>query len=345
MINVDNKNYMDDFPELTPDKSIRFGLKDEIKRSSELDYECSELEYKCLVAAEDGLKAENKPLVEQYKKIRLRPDTNLIFPDKKSLKHKTFNLRLLWIPAAAAIAFVLIIMQNMSENSPVAVINSEEISNPAQNPVADIIPEPEIIPETKIKEAIPAKKIRKTTKKIVAVTAESDLSTETAEIKNDISRPEIAKLERIAAVSVAAEMMNVEKTVFVCKQNFRQNTVQKTVIDIVSIVEKSNIAKNIKELSIEIIDKKQNIAQILDGFRLTNILSNLNFDSGIDKHIDEWVENNKNVPFEVYINYFGENKMTEIFDENGTLVKVIFFTNKSLKYKNKKIYQVNNFKS
>ncbi|MDR3247051.1 MAG: hypothetical protein LBT50_11560 [Prevotellaceae bacterium] len=338
---IDFDNNMDDFPKLTPDESIRFELKDEIKRSPEMDFECNESEYSCLTAAEEGREATNRNLVEQYKKIRLTPDMNLMFPDKKSLKHRTFNLRLLWIPAAAAlIVFAMIIRQNVSENPPVAEINSEEISNPAPNPVADIIPEPEIVPETKIKETVPAKKVRKTAKKIVAVAvenkpAENDLSTGTVENNDDIPRPEIAKLERITAASATVEMLNQEKTVFVLQQYFLQNPVQEVEYNNpVTIAEKLGIANAIKGFTAEI---NKDIAPIIENFKLKKFLTRSNIEFEIGEQIEDWVKNHQDVPVEIHVGYSSENKMAEIYDDNGTLVKAIFFTNKSLKYKNREI--------
>lgn len=341
MIDFDS---IDDFPKLTPDESVHFDSKDKLRRSSELDFECSELEYMYLVAAEEGSDAAEN----EYKKIRLTPDMNLVMPDKNSLKHRTFKpRRLLWISvtvaAAALVAFMLIVTQDMPENSPVAETNSGEILNPAQNPVTDVIPEqkPEIIPEQK-PEIIPVNKARK---KIVAqtvehITAENELPAETAEIDSPSLPAEVVsevKLSPIASISVPVEMMNKENTVFVYNRIYPQNPVQKTV-DNISLA----VGKNIVGVSTEIKDTKQNLAQIFEGFKLTNIMSKLSLGSGIDKDIDKWVEKNKDVPFEVFIDYFADNNVTEIFDENGTMVKAVFVANKSLKYKDKKLYQALN---
>ena len=40
MIEIDK---IDDFPVLVPDKTVRFEAKDKLRRSPEMDYECSEL--------------------------------------------------------------------------------------------------------------------------------------------------------------------------------------------------------------------------------------------------------------------------------------------------------------
>jgi hypothetical protein len=345
MMKFDN---IDDFPQLTPDEGIHFDAKNEIRRSPELDFKCSELEYMYLVAAEEGLETENDPLVEQYKKIRLKPDMNIVMPDKKSLKQPlphpiipTKARRLLWISAAvaAAVAFILIITQNTPENSPVVEINSEEILSPTQTPVKDIVPEQK-------SDIVPI--IYKVRKKSVAqtvenITTEKDLLAETVEIEPDslhLAAEAVAmvKLEPIPSISVPLEMMNREKTVFVNNRTYQQNSVQRTVDNIALAVGRNIIA----ELSTEIKDTKQNLAQKLEGFKLTNIMSKLKVSRGIDKHIDEWVENNKDVPFEVVIDYFADNSVTEIFAENGTLVKAVFLTNKSSKYKDKKAYQALN---
>jgi hypothetical protein len=68
----------------------------------------------------------------------------------------------------------------------------------------------------------------------------------------------------------------------------------------------------------------------------------ITFGRGIDREIDEWSKNNPNIPFTVLIDHLFENNMSEVYDKNKTLVKVIFFTNKSLKYKNNKTYKVLN---
>jgi len=339
MIDFDNIN---DFPKLIPDAEIHFDSKDEIRRSPELDFECSELEYMNIVAAEEGLDTEN-----EYAKIRLAPDMNQVMPDKNSLKQPlpypiipAKARRVLWLSVAAvaaAVAFILIILQNTPENSPVVEINPEEIVTPAQNPVKDIVPEqkPDIVPVNKVRKKYVAQAVE-------PIPAKTDLPSETAEIEPN--SPHLAtetvaavKLESIASISVPIEMMNKEKTVFVNIRTHPQNPVQKTVDNMALAV-----GKNMVGLSTEIKDTKQNLAQKLEGFRLTKIMSKLRFGSGIDKHIDEWVGNNKDVPFEVVIDYFADNSMTEIFAENGTLVKAVFVTNKSLKYKDKNAYQALN---
>jgi hypothetical protein len=337
MIDIDNT---DDFPKLVPDTNIRFDAKDEIRRSPEMDFECSELEYKCTVAEEE--------LAMKYN-IRLMPNTAMVMPDKSSLKHKTSKpRRLLWLSFAAAVAivaFAVIISKNKSANTPTVVIM------PASKPKSDIIvetkPEPKLKPKIIVdkpvtnKASIPVRKTAVTAKKTVsgtvdAETAKQDTLAETAKNRDDIPRPKNVRIERIAAVFVPVEMMSREKTVFVYQQNYRQTAVFKTI---------NSIASAAGKLVTDVHDAKQNITQMFDDFRLPNILSRLSLDRGIDREIDEWAKSNPNIPFTVFIDYSSENKMSEIYDETGTLVKVIFFTNKSLKYRNQKTYHAsNNFK-
>jgi hypothetical protein len=332
MIDIDN---IDDFPKLIADKSICFDAKNEIRRSSEINFECSELEYKYIIAEEE--------LVEKYN-IRLVPDIKIVMPDKNSLKRKTSKPRLLWLSFAAAVAvcaFVVIIAKDDSADFP-------EIAMPPEpKPKTEIIaetqpkiqPEPMIIPDKKDenKANISIKKAGTITKKPVSKTIESettgqDILTQKSENKNDIPRPEDVRIERIASAFAPVEMMNKEQTVFVYQHDYTQTIASKSTDKIAIVVQKFSANVN------------DNIAKIFEGFKVPNILSRLSLDHGIDKEIDEWSKNNPDIPFNVFINHFSENVMKEIYDEKGTLVKVIFFTNKSLKYKSNKIYNALNIK-
>ncbi|MDR1895978.1 MAG: hypothetical protein LBR10_04220 [Prevotellaceae bacterium] len=124
---------MDDFPKLIPDKNICFDLKDELKRSREVNFECSEQEFNCLRAAEDDIKnIHDDALIEEYKRLRLAPDTTLVMPDKHLLKHKKSQPLLFWssvAAVAAAVAFMLIITNKSKTGLPVKVVDQTEISD------------------------------------------------------------------------------------------------------------------------------------------------------------------------------------------------------------------------
>jgi hypothetical protein len=350
MIDIDK---IDDFPKLVPDESICFDAKDEIRRSPEMDYECSELEYKHIV--------EEEKFVEKYR-IRLVPDTGIVMPDKNALKHKTFNHRLLWLSfaaTAAALALILIIVNNKSndkaDNSTAIVIppaSQPETEQPETETVAETKPNPNLTTETKPKPVIrPDKTVKNrinatatnkavtTTKKpasTVVEAVEQDTVTETSANKDNIPSPEsprIEKLERIASIVVPVEAMNKEKTVFIYQFDEQQTIAPKSIEKVASMVQK---------LSIDIADTKDNVTKIFDSFKIPDILSRLSLDRGIDKEIDEWAKNNPDIPFNVLIDETSKNKMKEIYDEKGTLVRVIFITNKSLKYKGSKTYHAKN---
>jgi hypothetical protein len=318
-------NDRDDFPKLIPDKSIRFDAKDELKRSAEMNFECSELEYK----------------------IRLTPDTNIVMPDKQSLKHKTFKPRLIWLSlaAAAVLAFVIIVTNDRNpDSSSVAENGLNELPVPVPNVIPETNPETETEPEPESKTASPDRKTKKTEPEIpaneIAETApetdktdEQDLPAETFENKNDIPRPENIRIEQIPSLAVSVEMMKKEKTVFVYKQDYQETMAFKAV---------NSMASTARKLSSDINTTRHNITQIIDGFKIPNILGKLSLDRGVDREIDKWAKEHPDIPFSVFVDYHDENKIVEIYDENGTLVKAVFFTNKSLKYKNNKIYHVSN---
>jgi hypothetical protein len=333
MIEIDN---IDDFPKLVPDTNIRFDAKDEIRRSPEMDFECSELEYQCTVAEEE--------LARKYN-IRLTPNTAIVMPDKSSLKHTTSKPHLLWLSFAAAvavIAFAVIIPKNKSTDSP--TIATTPATEPKQDIIVETKPESKSTPKVIVdktagnKTNIPVKKTTVPTEKTVSgtvdtETAKPDTPTETSENRDDILRVENIRIERISTAFAPVEMMNREKTVFVYQQDYQQTVVFKTI---------NNITSAAGKLITDAHNTKQNITQMFDGFRLPNILSRLSLDHGIDREIDEWAKNNPNIPFTVFIDFSSENRMSEIYDETGTLVKVIFFTNKSLKYRNQKTYHASN---
>jgi hypothetical protein len=329
MINIEN---IDDFPKLTPDKSISFEAKDTIRRSPEMNFECSEQEYKRIVAAEEDLD------------IKLRPDINIMMPDKKSLKHKTVIPYLRWtsIAATAAIlAFILFITKDKPSDSTVIATKSK----PETNTIVETRPKPMIISDKTSENKTSAKNadvktatIRKSSSKPVETgTVEQETPVESSGNQDNVPRRKDAGIERIEPIAIAfvpVEMMNKPKTVFVYQYDYREPLAFKAI---------NNVASAVEKLSDDVNDTKQNISQKLDEFRLLKIFGRLNIDQGIDRKIDEWAKNNPDIPFDVFIDYTAENKMKEIYDENGTLVKVVFFTDKSLKYKSNKKYQALNY--
>jgi hypothetical protein len=302
-----------------------------------MDYECSETEYRNMVADEE--------LANKYR-IRLEPDTTIVMPNKDALKHRTSKPRLSWlsIAAAAIIAFVLTV-----------TVPSDK---PDVEPVYVTLPEPassdtKIVAETKSQSATVTATATKTqpaitvnkkaatktkipvSKKAVEISENKDTfnvvphTSEHNEQSDNFQLERVERIERIAPIVVPVETMNKEKTVFVYQPNVRQTLASKSIDRVAEIVQK---------LSADVTETKDNMAKIIDGFKVPTILSRLSLDRGIDKEIDEWAKNNPNIPFNVFIDYASDNQMKEIYDENGALVRVIFFTNKSLKYESDKTY-------
>jgi hypothetical protein len=288
--------------------------------------------------------------------IKLQPDMNIVMPNKKSLKHRTLHPYLLWTSiatAAAIFAFILIVTKDkytIGETKPETnkIVETKPETNkivetkPETNTIVEMKPETNTIVETKpaiIPEKPSAKKtstmttIRKhAPKPVEPVTIEQETPVESSGNQDDVPQRENIRIERIEPITIAfapVEMMNKEKTVFVYQPYYNQHVAFKAI---------DNIAFALEKFSDDLSGAKQNISQVLDGFRLPKIFSHLSLDSGIDREIDEWTKNNPGVPFDVFIDN-NENKMKEIYDENGNLVKVVFFTNKSLKYKNNKTYK------
>jgi hypothetical protein len=250
-----------------------------------------------------------------------------------------------WLPltvaaAAAALIFVMTVT-NRHDKRCDSIVD-------AKNDSTNILPKP--VPETgktEIKSScektaermnISAKETVKTAKKHTDKTNESktdkrDLPVETVENKNRASIAENVQIKPIASITVPVKTIKKEKTVIAYRQNCRQPSVFKTA---------NSMASAVRKFATDVDDAKQSIAQKLDGFKLPNILTRLSFDRGIDHEIDEWVKNNPDVPFSVYVDYSEDDKMTKIYDENGVLLKVVFFTNKSLKYRNNKTYRASN---
>ncbi|MDR1582960.1 MAG: hypothetical protein LBS55_06840 [Prevotellaceae bacterium] len=299
MIDIDN---IDDFPKLTPDESIRFEAKDELKHSPET--------------------------------IKLTPDMNIVMPDKESLKHRTYRWYLLYTSIAAA-AILMLILIVTKDKSPV-IVTTPEIKLEA-NIIVETKPEsqPVIIPDkpSAKKSDTTATHRKPVSKRVAPETVEQDAPVETSTSTTCVPLRENIRIERITAASVPVEIMNKKKTIFVYQPDYRQSIALKAI---------SNVASAVNKFSNDVDDAKQNISQMLDGFRLPQILGRLSLDRGIDREIGEWAKNNPDIPFDVFIDYSAENKMKEIYDENGTLLKVIFCTNKSLKYKSNKAYQVLN---
>jgi hypothetical protein len=312
-------NDTDDFPKLIPDESIRFEAKDALKRTAETDLECDEPEYN----------------------LRLIPDRNVVMPNKQSLKHNTVKPHLVWLSvaiAAAILVFVMIVTNN--KHADFAIVPENKLNELSESP--EIIPETEIEPlngkTAEITTNILPKKTVQPVKKPVAdmiedKTDEQDLPTEIFESNGDVSTPENVLMARIASVTVPLEMMKKEKPVFVYKQDYQETPALKAFNEMTSAAHK---------LAADINATKQNITQKLDDFKHANILGRLSLNRGIDREIDKWAKDNPDIPFTVFVDYSDENRMAEIYDENGTLIKALFFTDRSLKYKNNKVYHASN---
>ncbi|MDR1170401.1 MAG: hypothetical protein LBK97_06165 [Prevotellaceae bacterium] len=321
-----------DFPKLIPDKSIHFEAKDEIRRSPETNFECSELEYKCTVAE------------KEYAALKLIPDMTVTMPDKKMLKHGTFSSRLSWIAitaAAAVLAVMLTVINNRPADSPETGTDSHPKTE--TNTVVEIKPAQTAAPETAPQNIpvevpansgdIPQPETVAETRQPVCKTAEletvpQNTPVETSVSNNDITRPDTVKIDRIPAISVTAETGSRGKTVFIYRPDCQPSSLIKVITGMTYAAGK---------ISENIIDIKQNITQMLDGVRPPDILSRLNLDHGIDREINKWAKNNPDIPFDVFIDRTAEYGMKEIYDENGTLERVVFITNKSLKYKSNKL--------
>jgi hypothetical protein len=328
MIEFDDMN---DFPKLIPDKSICFDAKDELRRSPEMDYECSVTEYRDMVADEE--------LADKYR-IRLEPDTAVVMPNKDALKRRTSNNRLLWLSlaAAAAVAFVLTVTvpSDRPDVAPVYVTLPEPASSDTKT-VAETNPKPATTTKPKPAITVNKKAAAKTKNPVSKKTVEISENKDTfnavphvSEHNGQSDNSQFEKLERIASIAVPVEMMNKEKTVFVYQPDVRQTIASRSIDRVADIVQK---------LSADVTETKNNMEKIIDGFKAPAILGRLSLDRGIDKEIDEWAKNNPDIPFNVFIDYDSDNQMKEIYDENGVLVRVVFFTNKSLKYKSDKTYR------
>ncbi|MDR1338651.1 MAG: hypothetical protein LBK58_01100 [Prevotellaceae bacterium] len=316
-------NDINGFPKLIPDESIRFDAKDGLRRSAETNFECSELEYR----------------------IRLTPDTNIRMPGKQSLKHRTFKPRLIWLSiavAAAVLAFVLILTNDGKPDSPSIAGNG--LPAPVPETVQEINPETKTESEPEPETESRVSKIRKTRpditlQKIAETASETDkmdgqdLIAETSESKNDTPVPENVRIERIPSLAVPLETMKKKETVFIFMQDYPETMVFKAV---------NGMTSTARKLSADISTNRQNITQIIDGFRIPNILGRLSPDSSIDREIDKWTKEHPDIPFNVLVDHYDENKIMEVYDENGTLVRAVFFTGRTLKYKDNKIYQVSN---
>jgi hypothetical protein len=54
--------------------------------------------------------------------------------------------------------------------------------------------------------------------------------------------------------------------------------------------------------------------------------------SETDRYIQAWLDNNRDVSFDIYAEVTNEDRVTEIYDEAGTLVKAIFVTSSPVNY-------------
>jgi hypothetical protein len=358
-------DYTGGFPRLTPDGSIRFTEKDEIKRSPEMNFECSETEYLRMIEEE-----------EKDETVKLAPDKTIVMPDKNALKRATFRSRLpRTIAAAAIIALMLTVTDDKRVTAPDTVTKTniavetkpEPITAPdtvtKTNIAVETKPEPETAPDTvtktniavetkpqsqsgaitlaaakssENKTVVQVKKSDSPTEQSETVkseTTERNIPDETTENNDSVTRPEIARIERISSGNVAAETMSRNKTVFVYINDHQQSVTSRITDDVRHVVEK---------ISDDADGFRQNISHKLANLRLPDVLNRLNPDSGIDREIDKWAKNNPDIPFDVFVDNTAENKMKEIYDEDGNLVRVVFFAEKSIKYKNSKTQTLNN---
>lgn len=301
-------NIHNDSLKLTPDKSIRFNMKDSLKRSAELDFESSEYEYKCIEEAEDNKFHTENTLAQEYSKLRLKPDMNIVMPDKHLLKYNTHKRRNIVVlitssVAVAAIVMIFLMLQPKKETTDVPTI-VQKTENVEENTIDKT--EKRQNTQVAVEVKIPEKK-------------QPVLVEEIKEIENkgmEIPRRDI-KIQKIDPIAVSIEDNSERELRPVLAYTIAKEENVPVVNNTIAFINNVN-------------EKRYHLAETIENFRLGNLLGK---DSKTDKYISEWIKNNKDIPFEIHANQSEESKITEIYDQDGNLVKALFFTRKPVRLK------------
>lgn len=106
-------------------------------------------------------------------------------------------------------------------------------------------------------------------------------------------------------------------------------TTERRIVPRYTHVERHN---GLKSILSDIAERKLNDIRIGKLPTFVGLADILKRRSETDKYIEAWIENNRDVPFDIYAEVTNEDKVKEIYDESGTLVKAIFFTSTPVNY-------------
>ena len=340
---------MDGLPKLMPDNAVVFDEKSRLRRAAETDFACSEYEYQCIAAAEEGCE-NGDSLTGLYSRIRLTPDRNIVMPDKNRLKHRRPKLVFILsgMGAAAAVAGLMMLISKPDEAEilPVTSIDSQEVAKNIDKPVlpTDSIKDERMPAVQEIAVAKPEKPARsKVQKKQETVRSiqqtlktdeiaapeqtpetdenpakEQDLRIERERVKLAAIQPVNIQVERNTKVAVATKY-EYPKTL-----NYEVATI-KLIDNVIYHVESLDIPNSIQTW-------RENM---YSRFQFTDILGKLSSRHSINKYMKELKSKNSNIEMEIHTHAMFENNVKEIYDEDGKLVKAVFFTNVPIKTRNK----------
>jgi hypothetical protein len=99
---------------LLHDTNAGFRQKERLRRAPDMDFECSEQELNCIIAAEEN-RATEAPTVAEYRKLRLTPSNDILMPNKRRLKKQSHKSLVVWLSAATAAAATLALLLVLPE--------------------------------------------------------------------------------------------------------------------------------------------------------------------------------------------------------------------------------------
>lgn len=330
----------DNMPKLVPDHTIVFDGKDRLRRAAEMDFDCSEHEYQCIIAAEEGFD-NGDPLTGKYRQIRLKPDMNIVAPDKNRLKHRrpklVFTLSGMSV-AAAVVGLMLLTAKPIDTEIPtVTDTNRQETATNINKPVlpADSIENKNVPVVQKIASAEPARtKVRKKQETVRQIPP-SDKTNEFPETEQNKATEQNPATERehlqLAVIHPVNIQVESDKKIAL---SFNYGHPEMPIIDFIT----NNLIDNVicRVESLEISHHLQTWREkMFSRLHFTDILGNISSKHAINKYMKELMSKNSNIEMEIYTHAMFENNVQEIYDENGNLVKAVFFTNIPIKIANK----------
>lgn len=329
-----------DLPRLLPESEFRFQAKDKLRRSAILDFEGSDFELNCIVAAEgdrmtdSNTPAEDRAEIRAFRQMRLTPDAKICMPDKQQLKRRqrrpmVWRVARIAVSAAAVVLLAVFVMyQRSATTSSGTLVQSEGIDEEANqvprsaDKLAESLGSNVVAVQDEVQKTVRTEMSasRKQPSEQVPLQDQDNGVSVSAGEPDDPEQPVPQRMQLAMERMVAPQSMVQNHTTLVTneetemKQCFREN--------------------QLLSKSFEQEDNSSKLTQFIRNTFLKKELFQRN--NRLETQIVEWVsKNSNNSVLEIYVGQTKGTTFTQEYDENGQLTKVCIFTDRDLNYSTK----------